>query len=98
MIRQAKQHSLQFADLGKPSKYLNIEELRDNFNKEWERNGGQSFIKTSVYATRPLLWVLSVVFYTLGILLNFTPSIILEQLVKEYDSANPSYLLTNYFM
>ena len=36
------------------------------------------------------MWIASIVYYTIGILMTFIPSMILEALLNEYGKENPS--------
>lgn len=89
MIRSGIQHPLELDDLGKPSSALDVEVLREKFNVEWDRSD-HSLLMASIRATSPPMWVASIVYYTIGILMTFIPSMILEALLNEYGKESPS--------
>lgn len=89
MIRSGLQHPLEMEDLGKPSSALDVEALREKFRVEWD-NGNRSLLMASIRATSPPMWIASIVYYTIGILMTFIPSMILEALLNEYGKENPS--------
>ena len=88
MIRSGIQHPLELDDLGKPSSALDVERLREKFSAEWDR-GDHSLLTASIRATSPPMWIASIVYYTIGILMTFIPSLILEALLNEYGKENP---------
>ena len=89
MVALGKKRPLEFSDLGSPSKTLNLHHLRESFQKQWEKCGNKNLVKASFLSTTPWDWILSILFYTVGTLINFLPSIILEQLLKELDTDTP---------
>ena len=97
LIRTGGKRPLTVEDLGAVGKDYKASTLYDAYSREWakeqekKQNGkNPSFIKAMVRATGLCYWVTGVILILLGCLLGFVPTILLNLLVSDFESDEPS--------
>lgn len=86
---------LMVEDLGKCSTDLSAKYLYDQFEIQWEKElkkpeKKRSFFSAVFRSTGICKWITANVLNIIAICLSFVPTIILELLVKDLESENPS--------
>ena len=100
LIRTGGKRPLTVEDLGAVGKDDKASTLYDAYSKEWakeqekkKQGKNPSFIKAMVRATGLCYWVTGVILILVGCLLGFVPTILLNLLVSDFESDEPSAFL-----
>ena len=97
LIRTGGKRPLTVEDLGTPGKKDKAASLYKAYSKEWDKEqekkkkGKQpSFIKAMVRATGLGYWIGGIVLILVSCCLNFVPTILLNFIVSDFESDDPS--------